>query len=95
MANRTSLPTHAQLKKLLEMLLPPDEEMDEVSASVILEEMGVDTSTLADDLAMRIEQEVQELRAKGEDMPELLLEVMTTLESHSPSNENSRRTFTI
>ena len=89
MADRTPLPTQAQLEKLLEMLLPPDEEMDEVSASIILEEMGVDTSTLADDLRMRLEREVQELRAKGEDVPEPLLDALASLQAKTQPKEQT------
>ncbi|HLL77270.1 MAG TPA: hypothetical protein VK421_18595 [Pyrinomonadaceae bacterium] len=69
------------MRTLLEMLLPPDEEMDEVSSSVILEEMGVDTRTLADDLRVRVEREIQKLQAKGEDVPETLYKVAAVLVS--------------
>ncbi|MCA1636554.1 MAG: hypothetical protein LC802_23410 [Acidobacteria bacterium] len=79
MADKTPLPTHDQLKKLLDTLLPPDEEMDEVSSAVILEEMGVDTGALQGDLRARLEREVQELRAKGEDLPQPLLAALSSL----------------
>lgn len=80
MADKTPLPTHDQLKKLLDRLLPPDEEMDEVSAAAILEDMGVDTSTLPGDLRARLEREVQELQTKGEDVPQPLLDALSSLQ---------------
>src|SRR5437868_2134269 len=54
-------------------------EMDEVSSAVILEGMGVDTGTLPGDLRARLEREVQELQAKGESVPQPLLETLCTL----------------
>lgn len=80
MADKTPLPTHDQLRKLLDKLFPPDEEMDEVSAAAILEDMGVDTSQLAGDLRARLEREVQELQAKGEDVPQPLLDALSSLQ---------------
>lgn len=93
--NHSPLPTHAQLEKLIERLLPPDEEMDEVSASIILEREGVDRSKLADELKGRVERRVEELRTQGKDVPQALLEVVAMLESHSPSDINNRDSFII
>lgn len=93
--NHSPLPTHAQLERLIERLLPPDEEMDEVSAAIILEREGVDRSKLADELKGRVERRVEELRAQGEDVPQALLEVVAMLESHSPSNVHNRGGFII
>ncbi len=69
MSDRTPLPTKAQLEKLLEKLLPANEEMDEVSASIILEEQGLDRISLAKLLHKRIEQRIVDTRAKSEDIP--------------------------
>jgi hypothetical protein len=68
-----------QLRNLLEMLLPPDEEMDEVSATIILDEIGVDVTTLVDDLRVRVEREIQKLQANGEDVPETLISALAVL----------------
>jgi hypothetical protein len=87
MAERTPLPTKAQLRKLLERLLPPNEEMDEVSAAIILEREGVDRSTLADELKGTVERRVEELRAQGKDVPQALLDTLNTLESDDESEE--------
>jgi hypothetical protein len=80
MAEKTPIPTHAQLKKLLEMLLPPNEEIDEMSAAIILDQEGIDRSKLADDLRMRLERKVQEHRRRGEEVSPDLLEVIARLE---------------
>jgi hypothetical protein len=80
MAEKTPLPTHAQLKKLLEMLLLPNEEMDEMSGAIILDQEGIDRSKLADDLRMRLERKVQEQRGRGDEVSPDLLEVIARLE---------------
>jgi hypothetical protein len=84
MAKRTLLPTLEQLEKLLERLLPPNEEIDEVSASIILERAGVDTSILADDLIRRLERRIKELQLRSEDVSPNLLEVISSLKSLTP-----------
>lgn len=79
MTERTPLPKREQLEKLLEKLLPPDEEMDEVSAAVILESAGVDRSTLSEDLSQRLKRRIEELQAEGAEVPPQLLEALTSL----------------
>jgi hypothetical protein len=79
MADKTPLPEPDQFRKLLEELLPPDEEMDEVSSAAILEGMGVDTGSLPGDLRARLEREVQELQARGEAVPRTLLDALSSL----------------
>ncbi len=79
MAERTPLPKREQLEKLLEKLLPPNEEMDEVSAAVILESAGVDRSKLSEDLSQRLKRRIEELQAEGADVPPQLIEALTSL----------------
>jgi hypothetical protein len=42
--------SQAQLRQLIEKLEPPNEEMDEASADIILRRAGVDVTTLQADL---------------------------------------------
>lgn len=81
--NYSPLPTHAELERLIERLLPPDEEMDEISAAIILEREGVDRSKLADELKGRMERRVKELRAQGRDVPQTLLDTLARFGHHS------------
>ena len=87
MAERTPLPTRAQLRKLIERLLPPNEEMDEVSADIILEREGIDHSTLVDELKGRVDRRMEELRTQGRDAPQALIDLMAILQIHSHSNK--------
>ncbi|HMF58033.1 MAG TPA: hypothetical protein VK619_16940 [Pyrinomonadaceae bacterium] len=77
--NYSPLPTRAQLERLINKLLPSDEDMDEVSAAIILEREGVDRSNLGDDLKGRVVLRVEELRAKGKDVPQALLDTLAIL----------------
>jgi len=87
MADRDPLPTRAQLRKLIDKLLPQNEEMDQVSAAIILEREGVDRSKLADELKGRFERRVEELRAEGKDVPQALLDTLAILETEDGSEE--------
>ena len=75
----TALPSEEQIDKLIESLLPPNEEMDRESASIILEQAGVDRDRLASALKARLQQRVEEMRARGEIIPANLLKVIATL----------------
>jgi hypothetical protein len=70
------LPTCTQLERLIERLLAPDEEMDEVSATIILGREGMDRSRLADELKGRLERRVEDRRVQGKDVPQALLDTL-------------------
>lgn len=80
MADRSRLPSKDQIDKLFDMLVGPDEEMDEVSAAAILEQEGVTREQADRDLRERLEREVEELRAKGADVPPMLLKAIASLQ---------------
>jgi hypothetical protein len=79
MKNDATLPTKDQLENLLEKLLPPNEEMDQESASIILEREGVDRNWLAAALRSRLERRVELMRVRGETIPPDLLKIIATL----------------
>jgi len=79
MKHDATLPTKDQLENLLEKLLPPNEEMDQESASIILEREGLDRKWLAAALKTRLERRVERLRTQGEVVPPELLRVLATL----------------
>lgn len=87
MAERTPLPTKAQLRKLIDRLLSQNEEIDEVSAAIILRREGVDRSKLADELKERVEHRVDELRSQGKDVPQALIDTLAILASDAESEE--------
>jgi hypothetical protein len=78
------IPTDKKLdKKLLaefiDSLTPPNDEMDIVSATIFLQRAGIDPSRLDTDLKERLEREVDEMRARNEDVPEELLRFLQHL----------------
>ena len=79
MKHDATLPTKNQLENLLEKLLPPNEEMDRESASIILEREGVDRNWLAAALKTRIERRIEQMRTRGETIPPDLLKMIATL----------------
>ena len=79
MAEKTAPATGEQLQQLLDTLLPPNEEMDEESAAMLLERAGVDFSTLTGDLKMGLESGVKEMRARGEEIPPEALKLIWIL----------------
>jgi len=65
MANKSSLPTKAELDALIELLASMDDDADEVnSAGESL--TGADVTNLAEDLVGRLERGVAEMRSQGE-----------------------------
>jgi hypothetical protein len=87
MADRSRLPNKDQIDKLYDMLVGPDEEMDEVSAAAILEQDGVTREQVDRDLRERLEREVKELRDKGADVPPMLLKAIASLQPQEESAE--------
>lgn len=79
MKDTTRLPTRAELQKLLESLLPANEEMDEFSASIIIERAGVESQEFAQGLKSRLENRVVEMRAQGEEVPQALVDTLEIL----------------
>lgn len=80
MKDTARLPTRAELQKLMERLLPANEEMDEFSASIILERAGVKPEGFTADLRSRLESRAVELRARGEEVPQALVDTLGILE---------------
>jgi hypothetical protein len=79
MMNDANFPTQQQLDKLLERLLPANEDMDEASASIILEQQGVDRARLASALKSRLEAKVKLMHERGETIPPDLLKIISKL----------------
>jgi hypothetical protein len=79
MENKNPLPSREELKRFIESLTPPNEEMDEVSATIVLEQAGVDVGAFPDDLMTRLDREVEEMRAREEEVPAPLLEFTEAL----------------
>lgn len=74
-----NLPTQEQLDKLLERLLPANEDLDEASASIILDHQGVDRAWLALALKSRLEAKVKLMHERGEAIPPDLLKIIGKL----------------
>jgi hypothetical protein len=72
-------PDKKLLGEFIDSLTPPNDEMDIASATIVLERAGVDPSTLDKDLKKRLEREVEEMRARNEDVPEELLRFLEHL----------------
>jgi hypothetical protein len=89
MGDHTPLPSRAKLLELLERLLPENEDMDAVSASIILDRQGVDRVWLANALRSRLEHRIVDMRAKGEDVPPALSEVVSDLERNTKTEEEA------
>ena len=87
MKDTTRLPTRAELQKLLESLLPANEEMDEFSASVILERAGVEPEGFTQGLKSRLESRAGEMRGRGEEVPQALRETLEILEQRIQDEE--------
>jgi len=89
MADQTPLPPRAKLIELLEKLLPDNEDMDQVSASIILDRQGVDRARLANALQVRLERRIADLRGRGEYVPAALAEVLAILERKTESQDEA------
>lgn len=72
-------PDKRLLAEFIDSLTPPSDEMDIVSATIVLERAGIDPSTLDKDLKKRLELAVDEMRARNEDVPEELLRFLEHL----------------
>ncbi len=81
------LPTRAELQKLMERLLPANEQMDEFSASIILERAGVSEEGFAQGLRSRLESRAVEMRARGEEVPQALMDTLEILERRIQDEE--------
>jgi len=81
MQDKEPLPSSAQLGKMLEKLLPENDQMDSVSASVILEREGVDRSWLAHAVHARLTMRIEAMRGRGEDVPPALAELLDVVDS--------------
>lgn len=79
MENKNPLPSREELKRFIESLTPPNEEMDDVSATIVLEQAGVDVGAFPNDLMARLDREVEEMRAREEEVPAPLLEFAEAL----------------
>jgi hypothetical protein len=72
-------PDKRLLAEFIDRLTPPSDEMDIVSATIVLERAGIDPRTMDEDLKKRLESEVDEMRARNEDVPEELLRFLEHL----------------
>lgn len=72
-------PDKRLLAEFIDSLTPPNDEMDIVSATIFLQRAGIDPSTLDKDLKKRLEREVDEMRARNDDVPEELLRFLEHL----------------
>jgi hypothetical protein len=72
-------PDKKLLDEFIDSLTPPSDEMDVISATIVLERAGVDLNTLSDDLKERLEREVDEMRARNEEVPEEMLRFLKHL----------------
>jgi hypothetical protein len=87
MKDTTRLPTRAELQKLLESLLPANEEMDEFSASIIIERAGVEPEAFTQGVRSRLESRAVEIRARGEEVPQALMDTLKILEQRIQDEE--------
>ena len=74
-----TFPTQEQLGELLERLLPANEDMDEKSASIILERQVVNRAWLANALKSRLELRIERMRARDEEIAPGLLQLVSKL----------------
>lgn len=89
MADRSRLPDKKLLDKLYEKILGPEEEMDEVSLREGLADYGLTPEEAIADVRVRLEKEIQDLRAKGSDVPPVLIDALASLQkSEEPKSEN-------
>jgi predicted metal-dependent phosphoesterase TrpH len=77
------LPTKAELQKLLGMLLFEGEEMDEVSASIILDRAGLIDDQFLERLGSRLENRAAEMRVEGKEVSQALLDTIRSLEPNT------------
>ena len=81
MANKTSLPTKAELNALIELLAATGDEADEID-SAREPQTSAEITNLAEDLVGRLERGIEEMRAKGEEVPVTLSNTVQSLHAH-------------
>ena len=79
MTSTDKKPDRRVLAEFIDSLTPPNDEMDIVSATIVLERAGIDPSTLDKDLKRRLEREVDEMKARNEEVPQELLRFLEHL----------------
>ena len=79
MTQANDRPDRKLIADFIDSLTPPNDEMDVDSALILLERAGVDLRTLSDGLKERLEREVRERRARNEEVPNELLELLKHL----------------
>lgn len=67
------------LDEFIDNLTPPNDEMDLISATIVLERAGVDLNTSNEDLKERLKREVDEMTARNEEVPQELLRFLEHL----------------
>ena len=72
-------PTNEQIESLLEDLLSPSEEIDEETASLILQRVGLDEESFLQQFKSRIEEKAQKMLDEGRELPPGLLKVINSL----------------
>ena len=87
MGERTDLPDSDQLAKLLRMLIGPEDEWDEASVEFVLELQGIDPAAVKDDFREMLEREVEGRKAKGEDVPQAMLNALASLRRKSNADD--------
>lgn len=80
MADRSRLPDKKLLDKLYYKIIGPEDEMDEVSTGALLEDYGLTPEDAVADVRKGLEQKIQELRAEGADVPQVLLDAVAGLQ---------------
>ena len=71
--------TDEQVRKLIRMLLGPEEEWDDADSEFAMKLCGVDPNLSTDGLVEILEGAVRKSRARGESVPRSLLNVLTKL----------------
>lgn len=81
MSDKTSLPTKAELNALIELLAATGDEADEID-SAREPQTSAEITNLAEDLVGRLERGIEEMRAKGEEVPAALSTSVQLLHDH-------------
>ena len=87
MEKKSSLPTKSDVREMINWLAPPDEEMDEVSAGILLEEAGVDLTSVPSQLLTRLDSEIADIRSSDQVVPTAMTEVVEALRRANESTE--------
>lgn len=83
MSEKTALPSIEELKRFIESLTPPGDEVDEVSARIVLERAGVDIDAFPEELMARLDSEIKDIRERGEEIPPPLMDLAEALHRQS------------